>query len=272
MDRFINNIRIVVGGCALIILFFTAILAPVLSPFDPNKMNPAKSLKDPGQTYLLGTDDLGRDIFSRLVYGTRISLTIALTAVFLAAVCGVFLGLLAGYAGGLTDTAVMRMVDILMSFPPILFAIAIVAFLGTGVPHMVAAIAILYTPRFARIAYSSTMSVKENDYVKASRAIGTSHSRIIVQDILPNIMAPIIILISLSVGTAILLESGLSFLGMGPPPPTATWGNMIGRSRDLMDIKPIMVVWPSAAIAMTVLAFNILGDGLRDVLDPRLKI
>jgi len=272
MSRFLGNIRVIVGGCAIIILFVTAVLAPFLAPFDPDKMNPSKSLKDPGGIYLLGTDDLGRDIFSRLVYGARISLLIAMAAVFLSAVGGVFLGVLAGYAGGLTDTAVMRMMDILMSFPPILFAIAIVAFLGTGVPHLIAAIGILYTPRFARIAYSSTISVRENEYVKSSRAVGSSHARIIFQDILPNIMAPIIILVSLSVGTAILLESGLSFLGMGPPPPTATWGNMIGRSRDLMDIKPIMVVWPSAAIALTVLAFNIFGDGLRDVLDPRLKI
>ena len=272
MKQIIKNVRVVVGGFAIIILFLTAVLAPVLTPFEPDKMHPAKALSDPGRIYLLGTDDLGRDIFSRLVYGARISLSIALTAVFLAALCGVFFGLLAGYTGGFIDTVIMRLVDILMSFPPILFAITIVAFLGTGVPHLIAAIGILYTPRFARIAYSSTMSVKENDYVKASRAIGTSHSWIVVKDILPNIMVSIIILISLSVGTAILLESGLSFLGMGPPPPTSTWGNMIGRSRDLMDIKPIMVVWPSAAVAMTVLAFNIFGDGLRDVLDPRLKI
>jgi peptide/nickel transport system permease protein len=272
MTRFLSNPRVLVGGFAIIILFLTAVLAPVLAPFDPYKLNPSKSLRSPGQTYLLGTDDLGRDIFSRLVFGTRISLIIALLSVFLAAVCGIFLGVLAGYSGGFSDTLIMRAMDILMSIPPILFAIAVVAFLGTGVPHLIAAIGILYTPRFARIVYSSTMSVKENDYVKASRAIGTSNARIIIKDILPNIMAPIIILISLSVGTAILLESGLSFLGMGPPPPSATWGNMIGRSRDLMDIKPIMVIWPSAAVAVTVLAFNIFGDGLRDVLDPRLKV
>jgi len=272
MRQLFGNVRVIVGGAAIVLLFMMALLAPTIAPFEPNRMNPSKALKDPGSVYLLGTDDLGRDIFSRLVYGTRISLSIALTAVFIAAMAGVFLGVVAGYAGGLVDTAIMRMVDILMSFPPILFAIAIVAFMGTGVPNLIAAIGILYTPRFARIAYSSTMSVKENDYVKASRAIGASHFWIVANDILPNIMAPIIILISLSVGTAILLESGLSFLGMGPPPPTSTWGNMIGRSRDLMDIKPIMVVWPSAAIAITVLAFNIFGDGLRDVLDPRLKI
>jgi len=263
---------VLIGGCAIVIIFLTAVLAPILAPFNPDKINPAKSLKDPGRIYIMGTDDLGRDIFSRLVYGARLSLTISLLAVFLAAVCGVSLGVLGGYTGGLTDTVVMRMMDILLSFPPILFAIIIVAFLGTGVPHLIATIGVLYMPRFARIAYSSTMSVKENDYVKASRATGTSHVRIIVKDILPNIMAPIIILISLSVGTAVLLESGLSFLGMGPPPPISTWGNMIGRSRDLMDIKPIMVLWPSAAIATTVLTFNIFGDGLRDVLDPRLKI
>ena len=166
----------------------------------------------------------------------------------------------------------MRMMDILFSFPPILFAIAIVAFLGTGITQLIFAIGILYIPRFARIAYGSALSIKASDFVQASQAIGSSHLRIICTDILPNIMAPVIIFISLSLGRAIILESGLSFLGLGPPPPTATWGNMLGKARELMDIQPLLTIWPSAAVGGTILLFNTLGDGLRDALDPRLKI
>jgi ABC-type dipeptide/oligopeptide/nickel transport system permease subunit len=255
-----------------IILFATAFLGPFLSPHDPNKMNPGKALQMPNKTFLLGTDHYGRDTLSRLINGTRISIKISVFAVLIAALCGICLGTIAGYAGGIVDNVIMRVMDIFISFPPILFAIAIVAFLGTGVPHLIFAIATIYAPRFARLSYSSVLSIKENDYVQAAQALGSSHLRIICTDILPNIMPPIIVLISLSLGRAILLESGLSFLGMGPPPPEATWGNMLARARDIMDVKPVQVIWPSAAVATSVLAFNTLGDGLRDILDPRLKI
>ncbi len=272
MDRFLSNRRVVAGGITVAVILFAALLAPVLAPHDPTQMHPSKAFANPGREYLLGTDEFGRDIFSRLIYGVRISVQIAAYSVLIASVFGVLLGAMAAYAGGFVGNLIMRMMDILMSIPPILFAIAIVAFVGTGVPHIIAAIGILYIPRFARIAYSTSLSVKENDFVKASRSIGARHWRIIFKDILPNITAPIIVLFSLSIGTAILLETGLSFLGMGPPPPTPTWGNMLSGARDLMDIKPLLVIWPSAAVALTVLAFNILGDGLRDVLDPRLRL
>ena len=272
MSKFLSNIRVVVGGTLVMAIVLTALLAPLLSNHNPDKMNPVKAFRPPSVEYRLGTDNYGRDIFSRLLHGARISVQIALYSVIIAAVLGVFWGSIAAYTGGLFGNLVMRFMDILMSIPPIIFAIAIVAFIGSGVPHLVAAIGLLYAPRFGRIAYSSALSVKQNDYVKASRAIGTAHWRILFRDILPNIMAPIIVLFSLSIGTAILLETGLSFLGMGPPPPASTWGNMISSARELMDIKPLLVIWPSVSVAITVLSFNILGDGLRDVLDPRLKV
>ena len=271
MGRLLTNGRVVAGGVAVAVILLTALFAPILAPQEPTQMNPSKAFASPGRAYLLGTDEFGRDIFSRLIFGVRISIQIALYSVVLAAVFGVLLGATAAYAGGVVGNLMMRMMDILMSIPPILFAIAVVAFIGTGVPHITVAIGILYIPRFARIAYSTSLSVKENDYIKASRSIGAGHHRIIFVDILPNISAPIIVLFSLSIGTAILLETGLSFLGMGPPPPTPTWGNMLGGARDLMDVKPMLAIWPSVAVALTVLAFNILGDGLRDVLDPRLR-
>jgi peptide/nickel transport system permease protein len=253
-------------------LFIVVLLAPFLVPYDPDQMKPDQAFQLPDRNHWLGTDDYGRDLLSRLIIGARISIQIAVLAILAAAFCGVSLGTTAAYLGGVGDTAIMRIMDILIAFPPILFAIAIVAFLGTGITQMICAIAVLYTPRFARIAYSSAISIKANDYVQASQALGSSHFRIICTDILPNIMAPVIIFISLSLGRAIILESGLSFLGLGPPPPTATWGNMLGKARELMDIQPLLTIWPSAAVAGSILLFNTLGDGLRDALDPRLKI
>lgn len=268
----LNNKRVLVGAVGSAVLFVIVFFAPFLAPHNPDQMNPDKAFQPPSRTFLLGTDDFGRDILSRLIYGTRISIQIAASSILAAAVCGVSLGIAAGYLGGFGDSLIMRFMDILISFPPILFAIAFVAFLGTGTSQLILAIGILYIPRFARIAYSSVLSVKESDFVEAAHALGSSHLRIILTDILPNIMAPVIIMISLSLGRAIILESGLSFLGMGPPPPTATWGNMLGKARELMDVQPLLAIWPSAAVAGSILLFNTLGDGLRDVFDPRLKL
>ncbi|RMF92317.1 MAG: ABC transporter permease [Nitrospinota bacterium] len=267
----LKNRRVLASGWFVVLLFFTALLAPFLAPYDPAKMHMRYSLEPPSKRFWLGTDDYGRDTLSRLIFGARISMQVAVYSVALALVAGVLLGVVAAYWGGMVDTVVMRMMDILISFPPIVLAIAIVAFLGTGVSKLVLAIGLLYVPRFARIAYSSALSVKQHEYVEAARAVGSSNMRIIVRAILPNMMAPVIVQTSLSLGSAILLESGLSFLGLGPPPPTATWGVMVAKARDLMDIEPTLVLWPSLAIALSVLAFNTLGDGLRDTLDPRFR-
>lgn len=267
----LKNKRVLASGWFVLLVFCLALFAPVLAPYDPAKMHPRFSLEPPSKRFWLGTDDYGRDTYSRLIYGARISIQVALCSVGLALLIGVSLGVSAAYLGGLVDTIIMRLMDVTISFPPIILAIAIVAFLGTGVLKLILAISLLYIPRFARIAYSSALSVKQHEYVEAARALGASDFRIITQSILPNMTAPIIIQSSLSLGSAILLESGLSFLGLGPPPPTATWGVMVAKARDLMDIEPTLVIWPSLAIALSVLAFNTLGDGLRDALDPRLR-
>jgi peptide/nickel transport system permease protein len=255
----------------VLLLVLTAAFAPWLVPYDPAKMHSRFALEPPSKRFWLGTDDYGRDTLSRLVYGARISIQVAVYSVGLALLIGVSLGVVAAYLEGIADTLIMRMMDILLAFPPIILAIAIVAFLGTGVLKLILAIGLLYIPHFARITYSSALAVKQYEYVEAARALGTSDFRIICRAIIPNMMAPIIVQTSLNLGSAILLESGLSFLGMGPPPPTATWGVMVAKARDLMDIEPTLVIWPSIAIALSVLAFNTLGDGLRDALDPRLR-
>lgn len=268
----VSNRRVIVGTCGMLILFAGALFAPFVAPHNPDKMRPEMAFHSPCTEFPFGTDDYGRDILSRLIFGARTSIQIAVFAVLIATVCGVSLGTVSAYWGGVADQIIMRTMDMLISIPPVLFAIALVAFLGTGVPYLILAIAVLYTPRFARIAYSSSLSIKESDFVQASQAIGSSHLRIVCTDILPNIMAPVIILASLSLGRAILLESGLSFLGLGPPPPTPTWGNMLSKARELMDVRPVLIIWPSIAVAAAVLIFNTIGDGLRDALDPRLKI
>ncbi len=268
--RALSTRSVRMSGGLLLIIVCVAIFAPLISPHDPIRMTPRDRLKPPGAGYLLGTDDYGRDVLSRILWGARISLAVGGAAVILAAVGGVILGTMAGYFGGVIDSLVMRTMDVILCFPPILLGIAVVGFAGKSLVNLVLVLGVLFIPRFARVIYSSVQSVKRNPYVEASRASGGSHFHIMFHHILPNVFAIIIIQITLNFGFMILLEAGLSFLGLGTQPPTPSWGTMIASARDYMEIAPFLVVWPSLAVAITVLAFNLLGDGLRDAFDPRL--
>ena len=269
--RILRNPRVLVSGSIVLILVLSAILAPLLAPHDPLKMYSRHAYGLPSPEFPLGNDDFGRDILSRLLYGARISLRVAFSAVILSLAIGVVLGLSAGYYGGKVDTVIMRSMDVILSVPTIVLAIAVIAFLGNSLTNVILVIALLNVPRFARITYSSTQSVKHNQYVEASRAIGAQDWRLLSRGILPNILAPLFVAIALTLGAAILVESGLSFLGLGVPPPEPSWGTMVSSARMIMDVQPVMVIWPSFILAITVLSFNTLGNGLRDALDPRLR-
>jgi ABC-type dipeptide/oligopeptide/nickel transport system permease subunit len=266
-----GNTQVLVSGSVALILIFIALFAPALTPYDPFKTHPIYSYEGPSREFLLGNDDFGRDILSRLIMGARISIGVSLASISLALIAGVFLGLVAGFYGGWIDTLIMRSMDIILAFPTIVLAIAVIAFLGNSLSNVVAVIALLNVPRFARLTYTSSLSAKENQYVEAARCIGASDSRILLHAILPNILAPIFVQIALSLGAAILVESGLSFLGLGVPPPNPSWGSMVSTARRIMVRQPNMVIWPSLALAITVLSFNLFGNGLRDLLDPRLR-
>ncbi|MBI5878314.1 MAG: ABC transporter permease [Chloroflexi bacterium] len=268
--RVIANPRVRASGLVIVVLALIALFAAAIAPHDPARQYAGQVLKPPSAEYPLGTDDFGRDMFSRVVWGTRISLQVAAVAVLIAGTLGVFLGLLAGYFGGWVDTLIMRWFDVMLSFPTVVLALAIVTFLGNSLPNLMLTIGIAQTPTFARLVHGAVLSVKQNEYVEAGRVVGASDWRIIRKAILPNIAAPIIIQASLSAGFAILVESGLSFLGLGVMPPTPSWGQMVSTARGYMDLVPSLVLWPSLAVAVTVLSFNMLGDGLRDALDPRL--
>jgi peptide/nickel transport system permease protein len=248
-----------------------AIFASVIAPYDPLEMHSGASFHPVSRRFLLGTDEFGRDLLSRLVFGARISMQVATIGVAISTVSGLCLGLLAAYYGGLTDTIIMRSMDVIMSFPTVVLALAIVAFLGTSVTILMFTIGVLYMPGVVRIVYSTALTVKYKDYVLAARAIGVRDLRIIRTAILPNSIGPLLVRITLNMGYAILLESGLGFLGLGTPPPTPSWGAMISAGRGYMEMQPLYVIWPAIVVSVAVLSFNTLGDGLRDVLDPRLR-
>jgi peptide/nickel transport system permease protein len=248
-----------------------AVGAPVLVGHDPNRLNPRAKVEPPSLVHLLGTDEFGRDILSRLAYGARITILVAAASVLLAAGGGTLLGSVAAYAGRRIETVIMRTMDGMLCFPPILLGIFVVTFLGPSLVNLILVIGVLYIPRFTRVVHSSTLAIRELEYVESARALGASSLRIIGRTILPNILAPIFVQASLAAGHAILMESGLSFLGLGPPPPTPSWGRMVEQSGRFMQLSLLPLLWPSAAISATVLAFNLLGDGLRDLLDPRLR-
>jgi peptide/nickel transport system permease protein len=267
----ISNPRVWIPGIALLVLSAIAVFAPLLTPSDPFAMNTPVALQGPSHDHLLGTDEYGRDLLSRLIRGSRSSLLVAVTSVSIACAAGLLIGVTGGYFGGWWEIVTMRTVDVLLVFPPILLAITVVAFLGPSVPNLIGVIALLYAPRFARLSYGSVLQVKQREYIQAAHVIGATAPRILLKGIVPNILAPIFVQISLSLGFAILLESGLSFLGLGTPPPEPSWGNMVGVGRGYMQQSGWYVFWPSMAISLAILACNTLGDGLRDALDPRLR-
>ena len=271
IKRFAASRPAMIGLILLAVLVVSAIFAPALAPFDPYESNLPNSLKPPSANHFLGTDELGRDIMSRILYGARISLLVGVESVVLALICGVVLGAVAGFYGGKVDTAIMSVMDIMLSFPSILLAIAFMTVLGRGVEKAVIAIGIVSIPQYARIVRGSVLSVKENVYVMAARALGNGDGRLIFVHILPNVMAPIIVRATIGISVAILEAAALGFLGLGVAPPTAEWGTMLGSGRQTIFNAPHIVMFPGLAITVTVMAFNLLGDGLRDVLDPRLK-
>jgi peptide/nickel transport system permease protein len=268
---FVGNPRVLLSGGFIILLIVSAVAASLITNNDPSLIRADQRLLPPGEGGLLGTDEFGRDLFARIIYGARLTLIVSFGSVAIAMLLGTLMGMASAFFGSPTDTILMRLADAVLSFPPILLAIFIVAFWGSSVVNVILVIGLLYTPRFQRIAYSATLSVQENDYILAARAIGSRATRILLRGILPNILAPVLVQISLSMGTAILLESGLSFLGLGPPPDIPSWGRSIQQSSRFMSQHPWGVVWPAVVISLTVLAFNILGDALRDRLDPRLR-
>jgi peptide/nickel transport system permease protein len=261
----------VIGGIVLILMVLAAIFADKIAPFGFDDQDISKSFTLPGMEFILGTDNLGRCIFSRLLYGARVSLRIGLISVAISAVAGTILGAIAGYYGGVIDNVIMRVMDILLAIPGILLAIAISAALGPGVGNAMLAIGVAALPGFARIIRSSVLSIREMEYIEAARAINSTDLHIITKYILPNVLAPIIVQSTLGVASAILQATTLSFLGLGVQPPNPEWGAMISSGRSFLRDYSYLTTFPGIAIMLTVFSLNLLGDGLRDALDPRLK-
>jgi peptide/nickel transport system permease protein len=260
------------GVAVTLLALIVALLAPVLSPYDPLQQNLDNILAQPGRAHLLGTDNVGRDVLSRVIWGTRVSLTAGLGSVAMAVVAGGLLGLLSGYAGGRTDGLVMRLMDAVLSFPPLVLALALGAVLGAGLSGVVIALGVVYTPTFARLMRGQVLTITARDYVEAARALGAPGWRIAWHHVLPNATGPIVIQASLSVAFAILAEASLSFLGLGIQPPGASWGSMINAGRGYLQQAPWIVFGPGAALFVTVIGLNFVGDAVRDALDPRLHV
>jgi peptide/nickel transport system permease protein len=260
------------GLAVVVILVLLAIFAPVVASEDPYTISGRDRLEGPGPQHFFGTDDLGRDVFSRVIYGSRISIQVGIIAVAISTVLGTMIGLFSGYVGGATDLVVQRIVDALMALPLLIFALAIVAALGPSITNVMVALGIAISPGLSRVVRGSVMSVRQNLYVEAARSIGASDVRIVMRHVLPNVLAPIIVLATAGLGGAILAEGSLSFLGLGTPPPTPSWGGMLsGSSRIYMERAPWLAIFPGLALTLAVLGFNTLGDALRDYLDPRLR-
>ncbi len=265
---------IAIAGLFLIAIYvLISIVSYVWLPFDPVAMDPTHVLQGPSLKtgHLFGTDEFGRDILSRIMKGTSVSFFISLSATAFGASFGIFLGVWAGYLGGKIDNVLMRFADVLFSFPSLLLAIFIMAVLGEHTYNVILAIGIVYIPQFARVSRGAIIAIKSSEFIRAAKSNGANKTYILLNHLLPNITAPLIVQISLSLSTAILLESALSFLGLGVQPPNPSWGNMLSSARKVMMLAPWTAVYPGMAIALLVLGFNLLGDGLRDILDPRLR-
>jgi ABC-type dipeptide/oligopeptide/nickel transport system permease subunit len=257
------------GAVVMLVTLGVAVLAPLLAPYDPLKQELGNSLARPGRAHLLGTDNIGRDVLSRVIWGTRISLVAGFVSVAIATVAGSLLGLVAGYWGGRTDGLVMRLMDAVLSFPPLVLALALGAVLGADLTGVLIALGVVYTPTFARLMRGQVLTIKAREYVDAARGLGAPGWRIAWRHVLPNAATPIVVQASLSVAFAILAEASLSFLGLGIQPPEASWGSMINAGRGYLQQAPWIVFGPGAALFVTVLGLNFLGDAVRDALDPR---
>ena len=267
--KFMRNRAAVFGAALVLLIVFMAVFAPWLSHYDPVQASFMTVRQAPSAAHWFGTDELGRDVLSRLLWGARASLLAGVVSVCIAVAIGVPLGLLAGYFGKLVDGVISRIADALLSIPFLILAIALAAFLGPSLTNAMAAIGISAMPRFVRLTRGQAITVKAEDYVEGARAIGLGHARIIVRYILPNVLPPIIVQASLTIATAIIAEASLSFLGLGQLPPSPSWGSMLNTAKDFVSQAPWMSIFPGIAIFLAVLGFNLLGDGLRDALDPR---
>jgi peptide/nickel transport system permease protein len=260
------------GGAIILLMVLTAIFADVLTPYDPYTVNQRVQFTAPGVNHWFGTDEFGRDLFTRIVYGARVALFIGLLSAFIGATAGALLGVISAYLGGRVDLYMQRVIDVLLAFPLLILALAIVTVLGRSIPNVVMAIAIPIIPRTARIVRSSALSIKENMYVEAARAVGSSHPWVILHHIIPNVMAPYLIMLTAQFGNAILVEASLSFLGLGTAEPTPSWGLMLsGSALSYAERAAWLAIFPGIAISLAVFGFNLFGDSIRDALDPKLR-
>ncbi len=269
--RFKKHRMAVVGVGVLAVLVFVGIFAPFLAPKDPYKMEFGSSLAAPSLAHPMGTDHLGRDLLSRVIYGTRVSLLVGLGSVLIAALVGGMAGLIAGYFGRSIDTVIMRILDVVWAFPPALLALALVAVWGPSLPTVIFSIGVVSVPQYARIVRASVLSIKEKEYILAARASGIGRTTIIFTHVLPNVLAPLIVVGTLGIATSIMIEAILSFLGLGMQPPASSWGLMISEGQKYLRTYPYYSLFPGLMIMITVFAFNAFGDGLRDAWDPKLK-
>ncbi|ABB31472.1 binding-protein-dependent transport systems inner membrane component [Geobacter metallireducens RCH3] len=269
--RFRHNRFAMAGGCVVLLLFVVSLLAPYITPWDPHAIDAYHVLLPPSANHWFGTDELGRDVFTRVVYGARISLKVGFVSVGIAVAIGVVLGLVSGFYGGIIDTVIMRFVDIMLCFPTFFLILAVIAFLEPSIWYIMAIIGLTGWMGVARLVRAEVLSLRERDFILAARALGASDARIIFRHILPNALSPVLVSATLGVAGAILTESALSFLGIGVQPPTPSWGNILTSGKDYIEFGWWLSLFPGLAILVTVLAYNLLGEGIRDALDPRLN-
>ncbi|MCB0195432.1 MAG: ABC transporter permease [Anaerolineae bacterium] len=266
--QFVRNPQTLVGGIIVAAIVLIAVLAPILAPYDPNLPNPDQLYRPPSPEHIMGTDEIGRDILSRMIYGARISLTVGLATMLLSGFIGISLGAIGGYFGGRIDAVIVQLSDTFQAIPGLVLAIGILAVLGAGLSRVVLAISLVSWVAYARIVRGSYLSLKEQQFVEAARATGVRTPTIIVRHILPNAIGPIVVILTLNVAGAILTEASLGYLGLGVSAPTATWGSMLVQGQRLIRVAPHVAIFPGLAIFLTALSFNMLGEGLRDILDP----
>lgn len=269
--RFLRSRTGLAGAAVLLIVTLAAVFAAQVAPYSPTRQDFRVEREPPSMAHLMGTDEFGRDLLSRVIWGAQSSLQAGAVAASIALLAGLVLGMIAAYYGGALDSFIMRVMDVLLAFPYILLAIAVVAILGPGLQNAMIAIGIVYVPHYARVVRGAVLSVRARDYVEAARALGARDGRVMIQHVLPNTLAPIIVQTTLNVGSAIIDTAGLSFLGLGTQPPTPDWGNMLSAGRSYVIDSPWIATFPGLAILVTVLAFNLMGDALRDAFDPRLR-
>jgi peptide/nickel transport system permease protein len=267
--RWLGTRQIVLGGSVILLLVLLAIFAPLLAPYAPDQIGVARRLSMPGPVHWLGTDEFGRDILSRIIFGTRLTLYVGLVAVGIGLGCGISIGAIAAYAGRWVAWVLMRAIDLLYTFPDVLIALGLVAFLGPSLTNAMVAVGISVVPYYARVTYAIVLAERQKIYVEAAQVVGAGHPRVIVRHLLPNVVPPMVVVASLGFSAAVLSAAALSFLGLGAQPPAAEWGLMLASSRNYIERAPWVVIPPGMAIFIAVMGFNMLGDGIRDVLDPR---